>query len=235
MAGQNDPERRYPPLHRKLYRIVAGIIVFLVRTLARLHVEGEDIVPQTGPVILVTNHLHHLDVAAGAIIPRPSWVLAAEKYENHVFAPILRVAGAIFINRGEADRSALKQALNVLEDGHSLAIAVEGTRSHTGALAEGKLGTAYLATRSGAPIIPIVIWGTENIIPSWWKLRRADVYVRFGQPLQFPQGRARTAELEAYTEQIMIALAKMLPESYRGIYEDHPEVTGEPVGDPSHA
>ena len=228
--------RRYPPLHRTLFHLVTSIIVFLLRTLAKLHVEGLENAPPEGRVIFVTNHLHHLDVAAGATIPRPSWVLAAEKYENHLlFGPILRVAGAIFIDRGEPDRSALQQALNVLEDEHSLAIAVEGTRSSTGALAEGKLGTAYLATRSGAPVVPVVIWGTEEIIPAWKRLRRADVYVRYGQPLQFPRSKARTPELARYTEEIMVTLARMLPEEYRGIYREHPAVTGVPVTDPGRA
>ncbi|HPV08231.1 MAG TPA: lysophospholipid acyltransferase family protein [Aggregatilineales bacterium] len=165
MSGNNGTKRRYPPLHVKLYRLATGIIWLLLKLLAKPHVEGRERVPMEGPVIVVTNHLHHLDVAAGETIPRPAWVLAAEKYEHHIFGPILRIAGAIFIDRGEPDRSALRQALNVLEDGNALAIAVEGTRSRTGALAEGKLGTAYLATRSGATVVPLAIWGRRTSSP----------------------------------------------------------------------
>lgn len=196
----------------------------LVRVLTRAHVEGLDRVPDAGPLIVVSNHLHHFDTAAiGSTLPRPSYVLAAEKYEKHVvFGPFLRVAGAIFINRGEVDRAALSQAQAVLEDGHCLAIAIEGTRSQTGALAEGKLGTAYLATRSGAPITPVVMWGTENIIPAWFRLRRAEVHVVYGEPFTLPAGRARTEDLIRYTEQIMIRLAGLLPDDYRGIYRNHP-------------
>ena len=235
MSGNNGTKRRYPPLHVKLYRLATGIIWLLLKLLAKPHVEGRERVPMEGPVIVVTNHLHHLDVAAGVTIPRPSWVLAAEKYEHHIFGPILRIAGAIFIDRGEPDRSALRQALNVLEDGNALAIAVEGTRSRTGALAEGKLGTAYLATRSGATVVPLAIWGTENIIPAWKRLRRADVYIRYGEPMRFPKGKARTAELEEYTKEIMVSLARLLPEEYRGIYRDHPEVKRHSLTDASQA
>lgn len=224
MATQNEDSRRYPPLNRTLFMIVRGILLFLLRTLAKLHIEGRENLPDEEPMIIVTNHLHYFDVAVGATVPHPMWVLAAEKYEHHIFALLLHVAGAIFINRGEPDRSALQQALNVLEDGHTLAIAVEGTRSSTGALAEGKLGAAYLATRSGAPIVPLVMWGTEKVIPAWKRLRRADVYVRFGEPIVFPEGRARTAELQEYTEELMVAIAGLLPEEYRGIYRKHPEV-----------
>lgn len=235
MSDKKDSSRRYPPLHENLYRLVTGIIWLLVKLLAKPHIEGRERVPMEGPVIVVTNHLHHLDVAAGVTIPRPAWVLAAEKYENHIFGPILRVAGAIFIDRGEADRSALRQALNVLEDGHAMAIAVEGTRSHTGALAEGKLGTAYLATRTGATVVPLAMWGTENIINAWKRLRRADVYIRYGEPITFPKGKARTAELEEYTKEIMVSLARLLPEEYRGIYKDHPEVRRHSLTDASQA
>ncbi len=107
-----------------------------------------------------------------------------------------------------------------------LAVAVEGTRSHSGGLAEGKTGAAYLATRANVPLVPAVTWGTENIIPAWAHLRRADVYVVFGEPFRLPEGRARSAELEAYTEDIMVRLARMLPEQYRGVYREHPQVAG---------
>ncbi len=218
-----NTDQRYPPIPWTL-KPLRAIIRFLMTTLSRLHVEGIENVPAEGPLIFVSNHLHHLDTPAlGITLPR--WgtrPLAGEKYERHIFSPILRAAGAIFIRRGEVDRTALRQAFNVLEDGYCLAVAVEGTRSKTGALAEGKTGAAYLATRSGAPLVPVVVWGTENIIPSWFRLKRADVYVRYGQPFRLPEGRARTAQLDAYTDEIMTTLASLLPESYRGVYSDHP-------------
>lgn len=225
--GKNEPqERRYPPLHPWLFRLAAAIMRLLVNTLTRPHMEGLDNIPDEGRLIVVSNHLHYFDTAAvGISLPRPSYVLAAEKYEDHViFGPILRIAGAIFINRGEADRAALRQALAVLEDDYCLAIAIEGTRSQTGALAEGKMGTAYLATRSGTPIIPVVVWGTENIIPAWFRLKRAEVHVVYGEPFTLPEGRARTADLARHTERIMLNLARLLPNDYRGVYKDHPKL-----------
>src|SRR5690606_8323806 len=135
MSGNNGTKRRYPPLHVKLYRLATGIIWLLLKLLAKPHVEGRERVPMEGPVIVVTNHLHHLEVPDGVPVPRRAWVLAGERYERHPFGPIRRSAGAIFIARGAPDRSALRQALSVLEDGNALAIAVEGTRSRTAALA----------------------------------------------------------------------------------------------------
>jgi 1-acyl-sn-glycerol-3-phosphate acyltransferase len=233
MARDSSQTRPYPPLHPWLFRLTATVMWLLLRLLTHTHTEGLDRIPDSGRLIVVSNHLHYFDTAAvGATLPRPSYVLAAEKYEKHIlFSPILRVAGAIFINRGEADRAALRQALAVLKDDHCLAIAIEGTRSQSGALAEGKQGTAYLATRAGAPIIPVVVWGTENIIPAWFHLRRAEVHVVYGEPFSLPAGRARAAELARYTEQIMIRLARLLPADYRGVYQDHPLIDG---AEPSH-
>ncbi len=226
MARQDQSERRYPPVNHRLYSVLVGAIRLLVRLLTRLRVEGLENIPRQGPMIVVSNHLHHLDVPImGTALPFHAFALAAEKYQKHLFfGTILRMASAIYIQRGEVDRQALRQASNVLEDGLVLAIAVEGTRSRSGALSEGKMGAAYLAARVDVPIVPVVTWGTENIIPAWFRLRRAEVTVRFGQPLRFPAGRARTAELEARTDEIMATLASLLPEAYRGVYSDHPLV-----------
>lgn len=225
-GGAAAEEPRYPQIPAFWYPITLFVIETLVRLLTRYRVEGREHLPSQGPAIFVTNHLHHLDAPmVGIALPRKTRALAAEKYETHwFFGFILKITGCIFIHRGEVDRKALKQAMNLLEDGEFLAIAVEGTRSSTGALSEGKTGAAYLATRADAPLIPCVVRGTENVIPAWKKLRRAEVVVRYGPMFQLPEGRARTEQLDTYTEEIMITLAAMLPESYRGLYAEHPKV-----------
>lgn len=224
-------ELRYPKLIPWLRTLTVGIIRFLVFTLARVNIKGIENVPAEGPVMVAVNHLHHLDApVVGVTIPRKdTWSMAAEKYQNHVFGPILRAASAaIFIERGEVDRRALRQTLNVLEDGHCLAIAPEGTRSDTGGLQQPKTGAAYLATRSNAAIVPVAVWGTEQIIPAWSKLRRAQVHIHYGEPFYLPEGRARSQQLEAYTERIMLEIARMLPASYHGVYSGHPRLDSAP-------
>ncbi len=224
MANDTTP-RRYPHVNHTAYNVMLGGIRTLVRLLARYRIEGTEHVPEHGPAIFVTNHLSYFDTPVlGMSLPGHAYTLAAEKYENHLFSPILKTAGAIFIQRGEVDRAALRQALNVLEDGHFLTVAVEGTRSQTGALAAGKTGAAYLATRANVPLVPMVVWGTTEVTAAWKRLRRPVVTVRYGEPFRLPEGRARTEQLEAYTEEIMTTLAALLPEQYRGIYRDHPRV-----------
>jgi 1-acyl-sn-glycerol-3-phosphate acyltransferase len=171
----------------------------------------------------VSNHISYVDSPLIYIeVPTFINVLAAEKYEHHPFRPILNFAGPIFINRGEADRVALRQALAVLEDGGVLGVAIEGTRSRTGGLGQGKSGAAYLATRANAPIVPVVMYGTEQVLPNLPRLRRTELHMAIGPPIHLPPGRARTEELDAYTDQIMVTMASMLPEKYRGFYADHP-------------
>jgi 1-acyl-sn-glycerol-3-phosphate acyltransferase len=216
--------RRYPPLPEGLYKLLRVIIRFLARLLTRLHIEGVEHVPASGACILISNHLSYMDSPINfAATPRVIHVLAGEKYEHHLlFGPLLRVAGAVFIRRGEVDRKALRQALAILEDGHCLGMAIEGTRSRTGGLIQGKTGAAYLATRADVPLVPVAIWGTDKMGAALRRFRRADVYVRYGKPFRLPPGHARTAQLDQYTDEIMVTLASMLPEEYRGIYRDHP-------------
>lgn len=227
MIGAANPvtQQRYPRTYPALYRVVRGVIALLAKILIRrIVIEGGENIPKSGPYILVLNHLSFLDAPIICVAtPHLLYLLAGERYEHHIFAPILKVAGCIFVRRGEIDREALRQATAALEDGHVLAVAIEGTRSTTGGLAEGKTGAAYLATRANVPILPAGIWGTEEVGPAWHRWRRGGTCtVRFGKVFRLPEGRARSSDLDSYTDEIMTSLAALLPEKYRGVYRDHP-------------
>jgi 1-acyl-sn-glycerol-3-phosphate acyltransferase len=214
---------RYPRVNRTIYRMGRAVFDLIYSIATRRHVTGLEHVPESGPYIMVSNHLSHVDPPLVYIeLPAVVHVLAAEKYEHHPFRPILNIAGAIFINRGEVDRKALRRALAVLEGGEILGIAIEGTRSKTGGLIRGKSGPAYLATRANVPLLPVVVYGTEKAFHNLRRLRRTDVYTVIGPPIHLPEGRADSKQLDAFTDQIMVTLAAMLPEEYRGVYADHP-------------
>lgn len=223
---------RYPHVNVPLYRAVKAFFRFLAALLIKkADIQGVENIPLEGAFILATNHLSFLDSPLLFItVPRIVYLLAGERYQRHLFTPLMRIPGAIFVQRGEVDRNALRQAMNVLEDGHCLAIAIEGTRSKTGQMIPGKTGAAYVATRTGAPIVPIVVWGTERIVPTWKRFRRPEVHVHFGKMIRLPEGRARSGDLDAYTEDIMTTMASMLPEEYRGVYKDHPLLAQKLVG-----
>jgi 1-acyl-sn-glycerol-3-phosphate acyltransferase len=187
-----------------------------------MDVAGLENIPSEGPLILAPNHLHVFDLPVDfVVIPRRPTLFAADKWRNKVGGWIMKLmANTVFVARGEADREALTKAMAVLKAGGTLAIAPEGTRSRTGGLLPGKNGTVYLASRSGVPILPMVSWGHEHALGAWAHLRRPDIHVRIAPPIVLPPEarRAKGEELDKYTDELMLTLARMLPPEYRGAY-----------------
>lgn len=207
-----------------LYRLMQRGFWLLFSIFARLDVRGCEHVPRTGPLIVSPNHLHSFDIPlTGMAVPRRIVIMAGEKWRGKPGGWVMEwFTPVIYVNRGEVDRTALTQGLAVLAAGGALAVAPEGTRSHSGGLQAGKDGAAYLASRSGATIIPVAVWGHEGVLPALARLRRADVHVRILPPIVLPPGagRARSAELAQITDDIMLAIARALPPAYRGVYRE---------------
>ncbi len=206
------------------YSTIRTIINVLITNLARVEVHGRENLPEHGPYLVVANHLHWLDSPLlMTVLPFRAHVFAGEKWAKHwLIGPLLRSVGAIFVNRGQVDRRALRKALEVLEAGGVLGLAPEGTRSKTGVLQHGRSGASYLAYHSGAPLVPIVASGQEHVVSSWFRLRRARVRVAIGQAFALPpaEGKVNMAQLDVFTEEIMYRLAALLPAAYRGVYAD---------------
>lgn len=218
-----------------VYRVLRALVRAILYLIARPHGEGMENVPRDEPVLLCLNHLSLLDPpVVMAFVPHPISVLAASKYapRDNPIGWILRLVDVIFVNRGEVDRQALKTVLQRLKAGHSVGVAPEGTRSKTGALQPGKEGAAYIVQKSGVRVVPIALWGVEQIWPSLKRLRRAEVHLRIGPPfaLEFDPALTRGAQLQQGTRQIMLAIARMLPPEYRGVYAE--EVAAEERSNP---
>ncbi len=205
------------------YRLGQAIVRLLMHLLTRLDVAGLEHLPATGPAILAPNHVVWFDVVPiFAYTKAPVVTFAAEKWEHHpLVGPLMRYLGnAIFVRRGEVDRQALQAAVEALRAGKVLGVAPEGTRSYTGILSKGRDGAAWLAARTDALIVPIAIWGHEQITADWKRLRRPLVHIRVGEPFRLPPeaGQARSRDLEPYTEHIMRRIAALLPPDRRGPY-----------------
>ena len=185
--------------------------------LARWRVYGVEHVPRRGPLIVAANHLSLADPPLlSASIPRRIVFMAKdEAYRSLFLGPLVRGFGAFPVRRGEADRAALRRALSVLEAGGVLGIFPEGTRSRNRQLQPGRSGVARIALRSGAPILPVGIAGTEHIGGPGILLRPA-ITVRIGQPFHLPGegGRIEGNKLAEYTAMIMDRIAELLPEEY---------------------
>jgi 1-acyl-sn-glycerol-3-phosphate acyltransferase len=197
---------------------------FVLRLISRVEIEGIEHFPRRGPIIVVVNHLHWLDVPLSvAVVPRvpgPETLMAAEKWHKGIPGWILEKAGVVFVRRGKPDRKALRRSMEVLEAGGLLGVAPEGTRSRSGKLQRGKAGTAYIAYKTGSPIIPVGIWGQEKVFPALRRLRRETIHVRFGQVFTLPRvpGKVSSRDLDAYADMIMERIAELLPPEYRGEY-----------------
>jgi len=196
---------------------------FCLALLTSMTVWGAENIPASGATLMVINHLHWLDPIIGvAVIRRPAVMLTAEKWERAFFiGHVMRWSQrAIFVQRGEPDRRALKRALEVLQRDEMLGISPEGTRSRTGGLQQAHDGPAYLVTRSGATVVPVVVYGQEKAEQHWRRLRRPRVMVVIGEPFRFPDlpAHVRSRELRPYSDEIMRHLAQLLREGYRGVY-----------------
>ena len=143
----------------------------------------------------------------------------------------MRQNGVFGVRRGAGDLEAFKTAKQVLDDGRILVIFPEGTRSPTGALQPAKEGATVLAVRSGAPIVPIAVVGSQRL---WGKGKRIPrigsrvtirrMTVRVGEPftLTMPKGAGidRHQAMAAATTELMRHIAEMLPPEQRGVYAD---------------
>ncbi|MCE9646511.1 MAG: 1-acyl-sn-glycerol-3-phosphate acyltransferase [Chloroflexi bacterium] len=190
-----------------------------------LHVtfEGMENFPQSGPLMVVINHLGDSDVPALiSTLPFPPDALGKiELYDLPILGKLIDGYGIIWLHRGQADTRALRAALNGFREGRVIVIAPEGRYSLTGALEEGTGGAAFLAYKSGVPIMPIAITGTENenVYGRMKKFRRARVHVKAGKIFQLAgQAEGRQDAVALGTRQIMQALADLLPEKYQGAY-----------------
>ena len=185
--------------------------------------------PPSGPYILVLNHLSYFDLpfVFGLIGGENVTGWAAEKYQRHpFFGPILRMAGGIFIERGQVDRKAIAQAVEWLQQGNIFGMAPEGTRSKTTAMARGKTGAVYLAHEAHVPLVPVGIYGTEQAWSYWRRLRRPTFTMHIGQPFRLPDldPEQRQARLRADTDEVMCRIAVLIPAQYHGYYTDHPRL-----------
>ncbi len=209
-------------------RIVRAIARVVLAVIARIEIIG-NVDYQTGGYIIAANHVGRLEAFLVILLADRDDVvmILAEKYKKYAFwRYVARKVDAIWINRFDADFAALRAVLKRLEAGDMIAVAPEGTRSPTATLLPGKPGAVYLAAKSGLPLIPIGIVGTEDAVVKYRlkRFKRLDITARIGEPYTLPpMPRAGRDEwLQAQTDDLMCRIAALLPPDHRGVYADHP-------------
>lgn len=207
-------------------KILHPVLLFLVKMLLKVSVTGHEHVPPNGGLIVMINHIAFLDPAVvTAAFPRPVTSMAkAEAFSLPLWGPLVRLYGAIPVRRDAGDIEAVRQAIRVVSAGNALLIAPEGTRSPTYSLQPGKEGVVAIATRTGAPVIPVAVTGTHRSKRNWLRLRRAPVTVTIGRPFTFLPAARR--DRRAATDEAMYRLAALLPEPFRGVYADLDRAAG---------
>ncbi len=212
-------------------KFVRGLIRFIFNRIARIQVNGSQNVPASGSFIIATNHIGIIDIAMFHYVfdRYDMFIPVGEKWQKTGWIRWLgRHLNFLFIDRFNPDLKSLRKMIGLMETGHSLVIAPEGTRSTTGALLAGKPGVAYLAGKSGHPVLPVALVGTEDhhALNQLKHFQRIHVTATAGKlmQLEMPQGKNREEALQGQTDEIMCQIAALLPESYRGVYAEHPRL-----------
>jgi len=201
------------------------VLRFLIWSFTRTRVTGQEYIPDSGPFIIVLNHVHWLDPALVVAAARKRYAVPIAKEETlswPLVGFLLYHYPCIFIRRGEVDLKAMRQARAILAAGHGLLIAPEGTRSRVGRLKRGKPGTAYLAKGFDPIFVPAAVTGTIGFGDEFRRLRRKHTQVIFGPPfrVRWPEGKIRKDALQQITDEIMYRVAALLPPEMRGAYAD---------------
>ncbi|QUI24754.1 1-acyl-sn-glycerol-3-phosphate acyltransferase [Vallitalea pronyensis] len=200
---------------------------------ATIHVAGsENLEHIKTPTIFICNHLSNAD---GLVLDKtlkaidPTFVTGVKLSNNAVTSIGVHMVKTTNIIPNTADNNGLKKIIKLVKQGESLLIFPEGTRSRVGRLIEAKKGIILIARMTGAPIIPIGLYGTENLLPihkegnmSAETFYHADVHINIGKQFEFPK-RSKEQSKKEYeddaTTYMMKKIAELLPEHYRGVYK----------------
>jgi 1-acyl-sn-glycerol-3-phosphate acyltransferase len=185
------------------YTFVRIIVSLPTLLIYRVREIGRENVPKTGPLILAPNHFSQMDhFFIGLYLKRKIRFMAkSQMFGPRVLTYVYKHGGVIPVRRGHHDEEAFKTAFTVLGQGGMLLIYAEGGRSRSGELGEPKPGVGRLGLESGAPIVPVAIYGSAGV-RRWKRLRFPKVTVQYGEPLVFPREDepSRERQLEAATE-----------------------------------
>lgn len=169
----------------------------------RGRIYGSENVPQTGALVVVSNHASDFDPPiVSCSVKRPVAFMAKEElFRVPLLKQAIELYGAYPVNRGAADRNAIRAAIKYLQNGWATGVFLQGTRTADGRINDPKLGAALIAAKAQAPLLPVSLWGTQAIIKKGSTLpRRVQVTVRIGQLINPPNSTDRE-ELQALTQQ----------------------------------
>lgn len=198
-----------------LYTIFKSLFAFIIKIFGRYQVYGRQNLPNTGPLIIVSNHISNWDpLMVGVAIPRKvSFIAKEELFRIPVVGFLMKAWGMIPVKRGRVDREALSKPLELLKDEKVIGIFIEGKRNlkNPAVMLKPQPGVAMLALRSKAPVVPVAMINTNRILRSF---KRVKVYI--GKPIGFAS-RPELEGLEKKEQYSIIGkeLTEIIQELYR--------------------
>lgn len=211
--------------HRLARAILRPAFRLLFHILSPVTITGRENVPKRGAYLVALNHVSTYDPPFIIAF----WPTAAEAagaveiWERPGQAILVRLFGGIPVHRGQFDRQVLAKMIAALQSGRPLVIAPEGGRSHTPGMRKAEPGVAYVADKTGVPVIPVGIVGTtDDYAEKAFRGKRPPLELRIGKPMHLPpvvgKGASRHQSLQANTDLLMREIAALLPPEYHGIY-----------------
>ncbi|MFD3155838.1 lysophospholipid acyltransferase family protein [Haloimpatiens sp. FM7330] len=209
------------------------ILGYYINNYANIKVEGKEFIEKIdGPILFIGNHLSNSD---GLVLDKVlkdkdvTFVAGIKLSSNRLTKLGINIVKTIPIKPNSADKDAISNVVKKVKQGNNVLIFPEGTRSRTGKMIEGKQGILLIAKLTKVPIVPVGMWGTEKLLPiddkdmGKEKFQHADVHVKIGKPIKLPtkqQGEDKKHYRYRCMDYIMGNIAKLLPESYRGVYSE---------------
>jgi 1-acyl-sn-glycerol-3-phosphate acyltransferase len=237
MSSERDPLSKASIEHGTIRgtwrKILRRPFVWLFRLLFGMRLKHIERVPREIGVLVVANHIHNADpILLTAAYPDPvHFMCKKEAFGYPALKQALNWVGAFPVDRGRSDRYAIKRALAALNNGIAVGMFPEGTRSRVFALQPAHPGAGMLALSAGAPVQPVAITGTERLPFNGAKGKATGDLARnpghegsqilFGEPFRIPREiDGKRVSAEEATEIMMLEIARLLPEDYRGVYAE---------------
>jgi 1-acyl-sn-glycerol-3-phosphate acyltransferase len=204
------------------YYLLRFLISLLSSLFLRRQMSGKGNMPKHTACIIVANHVNLLDSPIlGVSLGRRVYFMAKEDlFHSRIIGWLAKQFGAFSVAKGRLNRRAGRTALELLANGQALIIYPEGKRSDDGKLGQGYSGAALLAVKSGAPIVPVAISGSRQLIGKKWFFKRPKITLNIGQSftLSASQDKLSKEETARLTHEVMLHIASLLPPDYRGRY-----------------
>ena len=226
--------RKVPGIGLELQKVAMAFARPSMIPFADIDIRGVENIPASGPVIIVANHRSYFDASVISMVVAKTgravrFLGKKEVFDAPVVGQLAAAMGGIRVDRGTGSDEPLEAAADALRGGEMVAIMPEGTIPRGPAffdpVLQGRWGAARLAHLTEATVIPVGLWGTEQVWPRSSRLPRlfniADaptVSATVGKPIQL-----KYKNLDADTRRIMKAITKVLPSEARKPYEPTPD------------